>query len=65
VFVHKGFWEFCILEEWVEDGLTAAAAGGSNKMATQFGRKLACELIFSHFGESVQVLGFSGLNFVG
>ncbi|CAK9225893.1 unnamed protein product [Sphagnum troendelagicum] len=23
-------------------------------MATQFGRKLACELIFSHFGESVQ-----------
>lgn len=44
----------CILEEWVEDRLTAASAGDSNKMATQFGRKLACELIFSHFGESVQ-----------
>jgi hypothetical protein len=43
------------LEEWVEDRLTtAAAAGGSNKTATQFGRKLACEVIFSHFGESVQ-----------
>jgi hypothetical protein len=54
------------LEEWVEDRLTtAAAAGGSNKTATQFGRKLACEVIFSHFGESVQVLGFSGLNFGG
>jgi DNA-directed RNA polymerase III subunit RPC3 len=26
----------------------------ATSMATQFGRKLACELIFSHFGESVQ-----------
>ncbi len=36
-------------------GVEKDEEAAATSMATQFGRKLACELIFSHFGESVQV----------
>jgi hypothetical protein len=35
-------------------GVEKEKEAAATSMATQFGRKLACELIFSHFGESVQ-----------